>query len=107
MKRSLRTRRLVEVALAIRQAQAGAADHPGVLAANQALAVVERGDDDPVVLNRVREQLVKPVVNALDLERLPEVASPVEQKLSRLGLAPQVVLDALVVGDNVVGRLGG
>ena len=40
---------------------------PGVLAANQALALVERGDDNPVVLNRVREQLVKPVVDALDL----------------------------------------
>ena len=40
---------------------------PGVLAANQALALVERGNDDPVVLDRVREQLVKPVVDALDL----------------------------------------
>ena len=80
---------------------------PGVLAANQALALVERGDDNPVVLNRVREQLVKPVVNALDLERLPEVASRVEQELSRLSLAPQIVLDPLVVRENVVGRLDG
>jgi hypothetical protein len=80
---------------------------PGVLAANQALALVERGHDNPVMLNRVREQLVKAVVNALDLERLAEVASRVEQELSRLGLAPQIVLDLLVVGENVVRRLGG
>src|SRR5207302_7297490 len=79
---------------------------PGVLAANQALALVERGDNDPVVLDRVREQLVKPVVNALDLERLPEVTSRVEQELSRLGLAAQIVLDPLVVRDNIVGPLG-
>jgi hypothetical protein len=78
---------------------------PGVFAANQALALVERGDDDSIVLNRVREQLVKPVVDALDLERLPEVASGVEQELSRLGLAPQIVLDALVVCEDVVWRL--
>jgi hypothetical protein len=57
------------------------------------------------VLNRVREQLVKPVVDALDLERLPEVASRVEQQLSRLSLAPQIVLDPLVVGKNIVRRL--
>jgi hypothetical protein len=50
---------------------------------------------------------MKPVVNALDLERLPEVASRVEQQLSRLGLAPQIVLDSLVVGDDVIGRLNG
>src|SRR3954452_1767844 len=81
--------------------------NPGVLTANQALALVERRDDDPVVLNRVREQLVKPVVHALDLERLPEVASRVEKELSGLGLAPEIVLDPLVVGDNVVGRLDG
>jgi hypothetical protein len=50
---------------------------------------------------------MKPVVNALDLERLPEVASRIEQKLSRLGLAPQIVLDPLVVCEDVVRRFGG
>jgi hypothetical protein len=80
---------------------------PDELGANQPLVLVERGDDDPVVLNRVREQLVKPVVDALDLERLPEVASRVEQQLSGLGFAPQIVLDLLVVGQNVVRRLEG
>jgi hypothetical protein len=50
---------------------------------------------------------VKPVVDPLDLERLPEVASRVEQQLSRLGLAPQIVLDPLVVRENVVRRLDG
>ena len=78
---------------------------PGVLAANQALALVEGGDDDPVVLDCVGQQFVKPVVDALDLERLTEVASCVEEELGRLGLAPQVVFDLLVVGEDVVGRL--
>ena len=59
------------------------------------------------MLNRVREQLVKPVVDALDLERLPEVASRVEQELSRLSLAPKIVLDPLVMRENVVRRLDG
>ena len=59
------------------------------------------------MLNRVREQLVKPVVNTFDLERLPEVASRVEQKLSRLGLSPQIVLDPLLVSKNLVRRLDG
>jgi hypothetical protein len=80
---------------------------PDVLGANQPLVLVERGDDDPVVLDRVRQQLVKPVVNALDLERLPEVARGVEEQLSGLGLAPQIVLDLLVVRENVVRRLDG
>lgn len=55
---------------------------PHVLGANQALVLVERGDYDPVVLDRVREQLVKPVIDPLDLERLPEIASRIEQQLA-------------------------
>jgi hypothetical protein len=79
---------------------------PDVLGANT-LVLVERGHDDPVVLKRVREQLVKPVEDTLDLERLPEVASRVEQQLSRLGLAAEVVLHLLLVSPDVVGRLDG
>lgn len=50
---------------------------PDVLGPDQPLALVERGNDDPVVLKSVREQLVKPVVDALDLKRLAEVAGGV------------------------------
>jgi hypothetical protein len=48
---------------------------------------------------------VKPVVDALDLERFAEVACRVE--LCRCGLVREIVLDPLVVGEDVVGRLGG
>ena len=44
----------------------------GVLAGDQALALVERGDDHAVVRDHVGEQLVKAVVDAVDLERLGE-----------------------------------
>jgi hypothetical protein len=55
------------------------------------------------VLDRVREQLVKTVANALDLERLAELASRVEQQLSRLSLAPRIVLDPLVAAKTSLG----
>lgn len=55
------------------------------------------------MLDRVREQLVKTVANALDLERLAELASRVEQQLSRLSLAPRIVLDPLVAAKTSLG----
>ena len=56
-------------------------------------------------LRRVQGEAQQQFRSALDLEGLAEIASCVEEKLRGLGLAPQIVLDALVVSGNVVGRL--
>ena len=54
------------------------------------------------MLNHVRQQLVKPGVDPVDLERLAEVPRGVEQQLSGLGFSAEVSFDALVVRYYVV-----
>ena len=48
--------------------------HPGVLATDQPRCGIERRDDDAGVRDRVLEELVEAVVDALRVERLVEVA---------------------------------
>jgi hypothetical protein len=63
---------------------------PNEVAADQVVGRVVRGDHEPVVVDHLREQLPKALVDMLELEAFAEFTRDVQQDLGDLRLALQI-----------------